>query len=77
MAVRRSQLQREVLKLYRSFLVACKSKPKETKLIVQREFRKNASVQKTDTIMIDYLLRRGKKQLRTLQQSDKVTVLGS
>lgn len=75
MAARRSQLQREVLKLYRDFLVACRSKPKETKAIVQREFRKNANIERTDTIMIDYLLRRGKKQLKVLQRSDKITAI--
>ena len=77
MAGRHSQLQREVLKLYRGFLVACRNKPKETKLIVPREFRKNASIKRTDTIMIDYLLRRGRRQLRTLQRSDKITYFGS
>ncbi len=71
----RSQLQREVLKLYKSFLVTCRSKPAETKLIVQREFRENANMNRTDTIMIDYLLRRGRRQLKTLQQSDKITVV--
>jgi succinate dehydrogenase assembly factor 1 len=75
MAARRSQLQREVLKLYRECLVACRSKPKETKVIVQKEFRKNASIERTDTIMIDYLLRRGKKQLKVLQRSDKITAI--
>lgn len=75
MAVRRSQLQREVLKLYRGFLVACRNKPKETKVAVKNEFRKNASIKRTDTILIDYLLRRGKKQLKILQRSDKITTI--
>lgn len=77
MTARRSQLQKEVLKLYRHFLVACRSKPEETKLIVRSEFRKNAGIKRTDTIMIDYLLRRGRKQLKTLQQSDRITVISS
>lgn len=78
MAARRSQLQREVLKLYRDFLVACRSKPKETRVIVQNEFRKNVtSIQRTDTIMIDYLLRRGKNQLKMLQRSDKIIAINS
>lgn len=55
--------------------MACRSKPKETKVIVQNEFRKNASMDRTDTIMIDYLLRRGKKQLKVLQRSDKITAI--
>ena len=75
MAIRRSQLQREVLKLYRNFLVACKDKPKETRIIVESEFRKNANVKRTDTIMIEYLLRRGRKQLKTLQLSDRITII--
>ena len=68
-------MQREVLKLYRAFLVACRGKPKETKLIVQSEFRRYAGIEKTNTVMIDYLLRRGKRQLKTLQQSDKITII--
>ena len=67
-------MQREVLRLYRNFLVVCRSKPKETKQIVQKEFRNNASIERTDTIQIDYLLRRGRRQLRVLQRSDKITV---
>lgn len=73
--MRRSQLQREVLKLYKNFLVSCRSKPEETRLIVKNEFRKNSNIKKSDTIMIDYLLRRGKRQLKTLQQSDKITAI--
>ena len=68
--VRRSQLQREVLKLYRRFMEVCRSKPLETKQIVRETFKKNAAIKRTDTIMIEYLLRRGRKQLRTLEQSD-------
>lgn len=75
MTARRSQLQREVLRLYRQFLVACRDKPVETKHIVKRDFRKNANIKRTDTIMIEYLLRRGKRQLKILQQSDKVTAI--
>lgn len=75
MAMRRSQIQREVLKLYREFLVACRNKPEDTRRIVQSEFRKNSSIKRTDTIMIEYLLRRGRKQLKTLQQSDRVTTV--
>ena len=68
--IRRSQLQREVLKLYRGFLEACRGKPPETKQLVRQTFKKNAAIKRTDTIMIEYLLRRGRKQLRMLQQSD-------
>lgn len=56
-------------------MVACQSKPKETKVIVQNEFKKNASIERTDTITIDYLLRRGRKQLKVLQRSDKITAI--
>lgn len=48
----------------------CRSKPPETKKLVRRTFKKNATIKRTDTIMIEYLLRRGRKQLKTLKQSD-------
>lgn len=72
--MRRSGLQKEVLKLYRLFLVACKDKPQATKEIVQQTFRDNASnIKITNTQYIEYLLRRGRKQLRVLQNSDGIS----
>lgn len=61
--------------LYRHFLVACKDKPVQTKLIVQNEFRENAKIERTDTIKIDYLLRRGRKQLKILQLADSIKTI--
>ena len=74
--IRRSQLQREVLRLYRAFLRACEGKPAETRGHVRRVFRENAtSVGRSDVLYIEYLMRRGRRQLRMLQTADKITKL--
>lgn len=73
MAARKSLLQKEVIKLYRQFLKVCKNKPTETKEVVKREFKENAGISRMDTIKIDYLLRRGKRQLKIIENSDRIT----
>ncbi len=72
---RRSQLQREVLRLYRAFLVVSRGKPEATRELVRETFRENATIKRTDTLLIEYLLRRGRRQLETLKRSDGVTRL--
>ena len=64
--MQRSQLQREVIKLYRGLVRASKGK-KGMKEHVQLVFRENADIPKRDYIHIEYLLRRGQRQLRTLE----------
>ena len=49
---------------------ACTNKPPETRELVRQTFKKNAAVKRTEIIMIEYLIRRGRRQLRMLQQSD-------
>lgn len=72
--IRRTGLQREVLKLYRLFMEACRDKPHKTKEIVQQTFRANAStLERTNIQAIEYLIRRGRNQLRTLKNSDGIT----
>lgn len=72
MAPRLSGMQREVLGLYRGFLRAARSKFPEDRQriesIVAAEFRRNArEVDRKNFIYIEYLLRRGKKQLDQLK----------
>ncbi|XP_032632101.1 succinate dehydrogenase assembly factor 1, mitochondrial [Chelonoidis abingdonii] len=63
---RHSKLQKQVLSLYRQFLRASKEKPGFLPRI-QAEFRKNASIPRMDVMHIEYLLRRGQRQLKQLR----------
>ena len=72
--MRHSQLQREVLRLYRAFLRVCEGKSTETRDHVRQVFRENAtSVGRTNVIHIEYLMRRGRRQLKMLQNADGLT----
>ncbi|GAA0187024.1 hypothetical protein LIER_34312 [Lithospermum erythrorhizon] len=69
---RLSGMQKQVLALYRGFLRAARSKPPEERSqiekIVSAEFRQNAKqVDRKSFLYIEYLLRRGKKQLDQLK----------
>ncbi|WOK92597.1 succinate dehydrogenase assembly factor 1, mitochondrial [Canna indica] len=77
-----SGLQKQVLGLYREFLRAIRLKAPDERLriesIVSAEFRHNAiTVDRKNFLYIEYLLRRGKKQLEQLKSpdTDKLTVL--
>ena len=65
---RHSKIQKQVLSLYKQFLRVTKDQPSFTDYI-RSEFRKNASMPRTDTIKIEYLLRRGWRQLDMLKTS--------
>lgn len=70
-------MQKQVLALYRGFLRAARSKPVEERRqiesIVSAEFHKNSKqVDRKNFIYIEYLLRRGKKQLDQLKSPDTV-----
>ncbi|KAI9082921.1 hypothetical protein K1719_035064 [Acacia pycnantha] len=69
---RLSGMQKQVLSLYRGFLRAARSKPEEERCkiesVVSEEFRHNCrQVDPKNFIYIEYLLRRGKKQLDQLR----------
>lgn len=69
---RLSGMQKQVLSLYRGFLRAARSKAAEDReriyLVVSTEFRNNArNVDKKNFVYIEYLLRRGKRQLEQLK----------
>ncbi|KAH7525098.1 succinate dehydrogenase assembly factor 1, mitochondrial [Ziziphus jujuba] len=72
---RLSGMQRQVLGLYRGFLRAARLKSIEDRQkiesIVSAEFRHNAKhVDRKNFLYIEYLLRRGKKQLDQLKSPD-------
>ena len=70
-----SGMQKQVLSLYREFLRAARSKPTEDRRqiesIVSAEFRHNSKqIDRKNFLYIEYLLRRGKKQLDQLKNPD-------
>ncbi|KAL5724316.1 hypothetical protein ACHQM5_007593 [Ranunculus cassubicifolius] len=72
-------LQKQILGLYRGFLRASRTKsPEERKkieAIVSQQFHQNAiSVDSKNFIYIEYLLRRGSKQLEQLQSPATVSM---
>ncbi|XP_067279072.1 succinate dehydrogenase assembly factor 1, mitochondrial isoform X2 [Pseudorasbora parva] len=64
--VRHSKLQKQVLSLYRQFLRAAQDKPGFIPRI-RDEFRANAAIKKNDVMHIEYLYRRGTRQLDLLK----------
>ncbi|XP_023763115.1 succinate dehydrogenase assembly factor 1, mitochondrial [Lactuca sativa] len=77
-----SGIQKQVLSLYRCFLRTTRSKPQENRAhmesIISGEFRKNSKlIDRKDFLHIEYLLRRGKKQLDQLKTVDSVTLSSS
>jgi succinate dehydrogenase assembly factor 1 len=72
---RHSKLQLEVLGLYRSFLRVIRTKPEHSrdrfKLYIRSEFQKQATgISKRDLNAIEYLLRRGKKNLEVFKNEN-------
>ncbi|KAF8026684.1 hypothetical protein BT93_F3226 [Corymbia citriodora subsp. variegata] len=72
---RLSGMQKQVLALYRGFLRATRSKSPDDRhrieSIVSSEFRRGArQVDRKNFLYIEYLLRRGKKQLDQLKSPD-------
>ena len=70
-------MQKQVLSLYRGFLRATRSKSpedrREIESFVSAKFRRNSKqVDRKNFIYIEYLLRRGKKQLEQLNSPDTV-----
>ncbi|KAK9094877.1 hypothetical protein Scep_026346 [Stephania cephalantha] len=72
-------LQRQVLGLYRGFLRAARAKAPEDRsrmeAIVAAEFRRNAAaVERKNFMYIEYLLRRGARQLEQIKSADTVAL---
>ncbi|KAM5297741.1 succinate dehydrogenase assembly factor 1, mitochondrial [Glossophaga mutica] len=72
---RPSRLQRQVLSLYRELLRAGRGKP-GAEARVRAEFRQQASLPRSDVLRIEYLYRRGRRQLQLLR-SGHATALGA
>ncbi|XP_021498110.1 succinate dehydrogenase assembly factor 1, mitochondrial [Meriones unguiculatus] len=71
---RLSRLQRQVLGLYRELLRAGRGKP-GAEARVRAEFRQHASLPRSDVLRIEYLYRRGRRQLQQLR-SGHATAMG-
>ncbi|TXG53467.1 hypothetical protein EZV62_022636 [Acer yangbiense] len=74
---RLSGIQKQVLSLYREFLRVARSKSgedhRQIESIVSAEFHRNSNeIDRKNFIYIEYLLRRGKKQLEQLKSPDIV-----
>lgn len=80
MPIKYSKLQLNIFSLYRKLIRACEGRP-GFKQYIQAEFRKNAKIPRSNILRIEYLIRRGEKQLKDLQrreiQSINVIKLGS
>lgn len=65
--MRLSGLQKEVVSLYRSCLRESRKKPKATRhnfeVFARSEFDKNLSIDKRDFAAVEFLLRKGRRQL--------------
>lgn len=70
---RPSRLQRQVLSLYRELLRAGRGKP-GAEARVRAEFRQHASLPRSDVLRIEYLYRRGKRQLQVLRSGHAKTL---
>ncbi|XP_028312467.1 succinate dehydrogenase assembly factor 1, mitochondrial [Gouania willdenowi] len=66
---RHSKLQKQVLALYRHFLRAARDKPGFVPRI-RDEFRENAALKRSDVMHIEYLYRRGVRQLEQLRDAN-------
>lgn len=69
MPPRLSGLQRDVLALYRQCLRAARAKPAQTRpnfeAFARREFERNMSLDRKDFNTVEFLLRKGQRQLET------------
>ncbi|KAK3067507.1 hypothetical protein LTR53_015583 [Teratosphaeriaceae sp. CCFEE 6253] len=77
---RLSGLQKDVLVLYRRCLRACRSKPADTRQnfesFARREFAKHMDVGKKDFSTIEFLLRKGNRQLEIYEQPGVRNIAG-
>lgn len=66
---RHSKIQLQVLSLYRQLMRTTKDQPSFQEF-VRAEFRKHGALPRTDFVKVEYLLRRGWRQLDMLKSSD-------
>ncbi|KAI6249995.1 Succinate dehydrogenase assembly factor 1, mitochondrial [Erysiphe necator] len=72
--MRYTGLQREVLLLYRECLRACRKKPSDTRphfeKFTRAKFDMNLHLNKKEFMTIEYLLRKGRRQLELYSSSE-------
>ena len=67
-SLRRSQIQKQVLSLYKECLRAAEVKSPSFKSVVRNEFKRNGvAIQRTDTMRVEYMLRQGKRRLEMMK----------
>ncbi|ORX45708.1 hypothetical protein DM01DRAFT_1378000 [Hesseltinella vesiculosa] len=68
---RRSGLQQQIINLYRECFRAAKEKPVDARprfqAFIRQEFRKH-DIRKNDFATIEYMLRKGERQLKTYRK---------
>ena len=68
--VARSQIQKQVLSLYKECLRAAEMKNRQFKSVVRSDFKRNAkAIQRSDTMRIEYLVRQGQRRLKMMKVS--------
>ena len=65
--IKRSQLQKQVLNLYRNLLRAGERTPGLSEYI-RNEFKSKALIRKTSFLQIEHLIRLGRKKLKEIQK---------
>ena len=77
---RLSGLQRDVLSLYRQCLRSARTKPAETRpnfeAYARHEFERNIALDKKDFGAIEFLLRKGQRQLETYAAPNITNIAG-
>ncbi|EMC99230.1 hypothetical protein BAUCODRAFT_64663 [Baudoinia panamericana UAMH 10762] len=75
-----SGLQKDVLSLYRSCLRATRTKPAGTRpnfaAFARREFEKHVKMDKKDFGTIEFMLRKGRRQLEIYEQPGVTNIAG-
>jgi len=78
--MRLSGLQKEVLALYRKCLREIRKKPEAVqgnfRTYARNEFQKNITLDKKDFAAIEYLLRKGQRQLEIYSSSGIKNIMG-
>ncbi|KAK4636318.1 Succinate dehydrogenase assembly factor 1, mitochondrial [Fulvia fulva] len=79
-AARLSGLQRDVLSLYRKCLRAARTKPAENRpnfyAFARHEFERNIGMDKKDFSTIEFLLRKGMRQLEIYEAPNITNIAG-